>query len=345
MAQVERRPSSMLDALLAEAREDSVEFPPFLANHAPMVLVVLKELGASDERIAAYLDHYRDANGLVPPLPPVSPIRPENWTGALGDRSREADYRAFFAGEMARLGLKDAVAAYLPTLLPGIGASALHALMRLGYGLMRRDPAETGTALGYWSATFLALPPQGLAAPITDDPAQVLSRVAALPSLREVVPESDLLWHSIKAVGWTPEFAPAVDWLRIDGGTPERVAAVSLALYAGTMDFSALHALTGMHWVRLVAPYCPAPEKLLRHFWQVIAALVPKIGFPTLPDAEVLAEWRERPCPAWPAIATAAIASDDEHDISLVFSAREEEKHYGDRLYRIVAARRMHLVA
>ena len=32
-----------------------------------------------------------------------------------------------------------------------------------------------------------------------------------------------------------------------------------------------------------------------------------------------------------------AVQSEDEHDISLVFSASEEERAYGDRLYRVVA--------
>ena len=55
--------------------------------------------------------------------------------------------------------------------------------------------------------------------------------------------------------------------------------------------------------------------------------------------------WRRRPCPDWPEIAAAAVRSDDEHDLSLVFSAREEQREFGDRLYQVVAARRMQLIA
>ena len=32
---------------------------------------------------------------------------------------------------------------------------------------------------------------------------------------------------------------------------------LSLALYAATLDFCALHALTGTHWLRLIAPRTP----------------------------------------------------------------------------------------
>ncbi len=331
-----------LDDLLREARRFSAEFPVDLANHAPMALIILDRLGASDQRLRDYFERYRDASGLVPVPPTRAPIERETWTLDLGDRSREGDYRAFFGREVSRLGIRDVVNRYLPILLPGIAASALHPLMRLAYGILRADPAEVGTALGYWAACFLPLPPATGAPPATDDPAEVLVRVGAMPGLRGL-PAYDHLWHGIRAVGADPDFAPAVDWLRIGPRTTARAAATALALFAGTMDFAALHAVTGCHWVRLVATTCADPL-LLRHFWQVVASLVPTIGFPELPSPEALQQWREQPCPDWPAIAAKAVLSDDEHDISLVFSAFEEEKVYGDRLYKVVAARRVGLI-
>ena len=134
-----------LDDILADARRDSVEFPYLLANHVPMVLVALSRLGASDARVAEYLANYRRVKGLVPIPPRVAPIERARWTEALGDRSREADYRDFFVAEVRRLGVNDAIATYLPTLLPGIGASALHGLMRLAYGVLRMAPRRSPT--------------------------------------------------------------------------------------------------------------------------------------------------------------------------------------------------------
>ena len=333
---------SGLDDLLREARTFSAEFPVDLANHGPMALIILDRLGASNQRLRDYFEAYRIANGLVSVPSPIARIERETWTLNLGDRSREGDYRAFFGREVSRLGIRDAVNRYLPTLLPGIAGSALHPLMRLAYGILRSDPAEVGTALGYWAACFLPLPPATGAPPETDDPAEVLARVAAMSGLRSL-PVYDHLWHGIRAVGTDPDFAPAVDWLRIGPRTTAQAAATALALFAGTMDFAALHAVTGCHWVRLVATTCADPL-LLRHFWQVVAALVPAIGFPELPSPETLQLWREQPCPDWPAIVAKAVRSDDEHDISLVFSASEEERVYGDRLYRVVAARRVGLI-
>jgi hypothetical protein len=82
----------------------------------------------------------------------------------------------------------------------------------------------------------------------------------------------------------------------------------------------------------------------LRYFWQAIASLVPKMGFPSLPSADELEAWRRSRLPDWREIYREVVTRDDEHDLSLTFSAGEEFKHYGDRLYQYAAAKRLRLV-
>ena len=163
-------------------------------------------------------------------------------------------------------------------------------------------------------------------------------------TFREVETERDLLWHFMRAIALKPEFAPVVDLIAIGPGTHDQVARCSLALYAATLDFCALHAVTGTHWLRLIAPRTPDRATPLRYFWQAIASLVPKIGFPTPPSADQLEGWRRMTLPDWPEIFREAITHDDEHDLSLSFSAGEEFKRYGDPLYRYAAAKRLNLV-
>lgn len=339
-----RRADTTLERLLAESRGFSVEFGHCLANHLPMLLVILARLGAGERRLGGYFEMYRDTNMLRPMPPAVAAITTANWTGSLGDRSREADYRAFFAAELRRLGVRALERRTLPTLLPGVCASALHALMRLAYGHLSESPDEIALALAYWATTFLPLAPSTGAAPITAEPAEVLARLGDRRELLAVRPECDLLWHAMRAVGRHPSFAPVVDWLAIDAGTLERCAGAALALFAATGDFCALHALTGAHWLRLLPPEAADRPTLLRYFWQGIASVYPKMGMPAAATAQEMAALRVAACPAWPDIAAAAVASDDEHDISLVFSAMQEEASYGDPAYRRVAARRMGLL-
>src|SRR5436190_16889942 len=144
-----RHDETTLDRLLADARVYSAEFPLFLANHQPMMLVALDRLGASPQRLEEWFAIYRDVSGLVPQPASIAKIGRGDWPSHLGDRNRERDYREYFTAEVRRLGIRPAVEAYLPTLIPGIAGSALHAFMRLTYGIMRNDPDEVGAALGY----------------------------------------------------------------------------------------------------------------------------------------------------------------------------------------------------
>jgi hypothetical protein len=68
------------------------------------------------------------------------------------------------------------------------------------------------------------------------------------------------------------------------------------------------------------------------------------MGFPVPPSPEQLDVWRNSPLPDWEEIFAEAIAHDDEHDVSLSFSASEEFKHYGDPLYKYVAAQRLGMI-
>jgi hypothetical protein len=211
-----------------------VEFPVFLANHLPMVLVALRRMGASDDRLEAYCDVYCEANGLVPVPAPIGEVTRENWRDFLGQREREGDYRAFFAGEVARLGGTQAAIVYLPQLFGGFAASALHAFMRMAYATFTDSDEETGVALAYWAATYLPLgDPQGRPAS-TDDPAEVLAYMYGPATFRHVETERDLLWHFMRAVAQMPEFAPVVDMLAIGPETHDRIARLALALYAST---------------------------------------------------------------------------------------------------------------
>src|SRR5271166_41251 len=333
-----------LEQALAWSRQWSAEFPFFLANHLPMVLVALHRMGADDDRLEAYCHIYHEKNGLVPVPEPTGEVTRDNWREFLGQREREADYRAFFRSEVARLGAAQAATAYLPELVPGLAASAMHAFMRMAYATMTDSDEETGIALAYWAATYLSLGASQAHPPTTDDPAEVLAYMYGPATFRHVETERDLLWHFMSAIALKPEFAPVIDMLAIGPETHDRVARVSLALYAATLDFCALHAVTGTHWLRLMAPRTPDAATPLRYFWQAIASLVPKIGFPALPSADQLEAWRRTRLPDWPEIFREAVTRDDEHDLSLTFSAGEEFKRYGDTLYQYAATKRLNLV-
>ncbi|MDQ0456843.1 questin oxidase family protein [Rhizobium paknamense] len=333
------------EALLAEMPDWGSEFDRTFANHAPMVLTALARIGGTPQQMRGFFDHYRASKRLRPFAAPVLALNDATWSSAIGHRDREPDLRLFFSRKVSELGIEGALRQFLPILAPGVAASAFHALMRTAYGVLRGSEADIAVALAYWAATFLALPPATAAAPLTDDPAEVLRRVCEIEPLHHLTLH-ELLWQNIRDATAMAEFQPVVDWLAIDDWTMARMAAVAVRVFAATQHFAALHVVTGLHWIRLVAPYCSKEtlETMLRVFWQAIAALMPEMGFPVLPDEAVIERWRGLDAPDWADIHAAAAASFDEHDISLAFSASEEMVIYGDPLYRVAAARRLGLM-
>lgn len=335
-----------IDCILAEMPRWGSEFAHTFANHAPMVLYALSRIGGTPQQLRHFFEHYRDFKNLQPfPSPKQAPLDGQNWQSQIGNRASEPELRVFFMAEVGRLGMNAALRRYLPVLAPGVAASAFHALMRTAYGVLRDNKEDVAIALAYWAATYLHLPPATGAAPVTNDPAEILRRTAEIEALHGM-PLHDLLWQNIRDATAVPEFAPVVDWLALGPGTLDRMASVALSLFAATQHFAALHVVTGLHWLRLIAPHCDEATfyMLLRVFWQAIAALMGELGFPVLPDAVTVERWRYLAAPDWPEIFAAAAESYDEHDISLAFSASEEMKIYGDPLYRVVVARRLGLI-
>jgi hypothetical protein len=332
---------------LTEARGYSAEFGVALSNHAAMVLLAHRRLGGTEAEARRFLDAYIRANPLVPIAPAAIAIDAARWTEHLGNRDAEAAYRAFFRAELQRIGSARALTRlYLPRLLPGIAASALHALMRLAYAQDSDDAAEVAESLGYWAATYLPLGEGVGAPPITEEPLEVLVRIAGIPRLAALTFEDGLLWHAMRDTAALPEFAPVHDWLAIGPDTLRRIARDALLVMAATMEFCALHALTGTHWLRLLLPVLDPPDqqRAIRYYWQAIASVYPKMHFPLPLGAAEAERQRQLPAPSWEAIAEAARASSDEHDISLAWSARAEQQQWGDPLYRVVAARRLGLM-
>ena len=145
------------------------------------------------------------------------------------------------------------VAATVPRLAPGVAGSAFHPLMRLAYAVMAGDDEDVGIALGYWAATYLPLDAGGASPGVTMDPAEVLRRAAQLPGLAEASPESDLVWHNMRAVARVPSFAGVADWLIIRDDTLDRMAAASLALLAGNDE---LRGTPCRHRLSLAEAFC-----------------------------------------------------------------------------------------
>ena len=221
-----RAMSRTLDRLLVERRRYSAEFPLFLANHLPMVLVAMQRLGGSDERLRDFFATYRQDESPRPRPAAAWRRSRARLARRLGDREREGDYRAFFAAEVARLGARAAIAAYLPSAVARLRRerdACLHAPGLCDMRDERRGDRGRARLLGRDLSRARRL--RGAPRPSTDDPAEVLARMRPVESFRHVETELDLLWHFMRAIAAKPEIRAVVDRLAIGPETPGRARA------------------------------------------------------------------------------------------------------------------------
>jgi len=125
---------------------------------------------------------------------------------------------------------------------------------------------------------------------------------------------------------------PAFHEYRFASPTLPELARIAVKIYLATGDFTALHLVTGCHAARVLEPYL-APDAL-DHLATAMFAGYITIGRPAF-DVELF------DAPDWDTLAKLAIASNDDHDLKMVYSCREEDAAYGWGLHRMAAARRL----
>jgi hypothetical protein len=327
----------MLNELLSDNRRFSAEFGPRLSNHLSMAVLALAWLGADDGRLEDFAARYRGRASLVTLPASAGDLTFERWRGGLGDLSVEAQAVAYFADALATSGRAAPLRIHLPVLLRGIGASAFHALIRTAYALEAGDDAELAHALGYWTMSWLD---PGAAEPVDGAMAApgVLEAFAAAFRPAGPLPVG-LIFQRMAAVAADPSFdsfarlySPATDGLT-------ELAAVAVALFAATGDFTALHAMTATHALRLVLPWTDDRPGALAHHWRALLAAYGSTGAPSPPSEDEISRLRRARAPGWAELHAAALASDNDHVIKAIYTAWREDQMYRDPLYALAAAR------
>jgi hypothetical protein len=337
----------LLKTLLAKARHYHPSYQGGLSNHCSMTLIALERMGATPERVKSYALAY--LTRLEPAGAPGDAIDAENWRERLGDESAYLDYLGFFRRETGRLNARAALRAYLPALSPGLGAAAFHPVIRTAYGVIADDPEEIAVGMAYWASRYLALParsdmPAELPFAPSDDPLQVLKKTRSWPGL-EFEPDADALIdrEMLKAAD-TTLFPLIAASLEIDDLTLDRLRQTAALLFLGADDFNSLHAVTGLHAARILGDFAVDRRSFAREVWRALLALYLSLDRPDVPPPAAAAELTAEDLPDWNAILPAAVATDDEHVIKLVFSCLAESRAGGGRLYRYLAARKAGLL-
>lgn len=329
--------SAVLRELLAFNRTKHPRYRGGLANHLPMALCSQYSLGASSARLKEFATSY---GAMLDPMPVGGrPVDPKDWKRPLGHENALNGFVKFFEGELRERGREAALRDALEALAPSLSCDAFHCLIRTAFGVRFDDDLEIAHGLAYWAITSSSLGAIEKVEQREKEPALLVERIRGDAQLGKAsISGSSIIGRMRQATG-LPGFAQVAGALEVDEHTQARLAKETLAWFACTGNFTALHAVTATHALRVLLPFSGDAELLLRYHWQALAAAFIGIGAPRTRELPVGA------APNWSAIQARAVASADDHDAKLVFACREEQALHDADAYRYASALRMKLVS
>jgi len=303
--------ASALRSLLDQGLAWHPEYGGGLANHLPMALHALHALGADGDRLRAFASSH---------------ARRLRRRSDVPDDGFEGRY-AWFGAAISRDGRDAVLRQALPTLMPGVAASAFHGLIRTAHAVQAGHDGELAMGLASWAHRLMPFD----TAPTIPGDMPLPEWLAALLALRPTAAvASRMITRRMRTWADEPGFAALAPRLRIDDATGHDLATTAAALYAASEDFTVLHMVTASHALQVLLPWVDDRAVALRHF--SIAAAAALKAADASPGAAPAAR-------AWGAIVPQAIASDDEHVIKLVHAAHELERMLGGEVFRQAATR------
>lgn len=335
-----------LDQALVRFQAGELEYGGGLANHGPMAAEALGVLG-HEALIPAFVDVYAPR---LPPLalgPPIDPSRQETSLGNGAD----AEWVATFLDLLARAPWSDVLEAWLPRLLPGLFAAAMHGVLRTGHAVRalheRETPGrirEVGFGLGYWASRYHPLP----GAPGTA-PEPGLGPDALLADL-PLVPPADrspgFFDAAVRVLDDRVDFVEGIARLDLACAPPSEmisdlcIASARLYLAHPELRIAYAHCVTGPSVLRLLADHL-GPDDLRAgvgfatravaalHVTHALRSAVPDVS----PSAEIV-----RLADSPPEIRYRAACSAEEHAIKLTEACLREYAIRADPVLLLAAA-------
>ncbi len=325
------RSYEILDEALESITDAGPDLRNGLTNHAPMAIEALCALGRPDA-VRPWLDRYRQE--MLPWPARRERIEGEAWRAALGQAERTSDWRACFHDQLQDAPWQRVLDRWTRRLAPGICASAMHGVIRVGHAARalanQETPvriAELADALASWAATYQVLPTHPAARPAALRPAQAIRQVPVVPPDRRRF--TGTITSSLAALDEFPAFAPVIALADLEGDpaavlselteTFARVYLANARDVLGAIVF--VHGVTSVAALRSMLPHLD-PEtarRATRYTWQAGCALYAAFGERPAPAAaeEGAGESSET-------LTDRAIANGDEHAIKFTEACLRE---------------------
>ncbi len=310
-----------LDDALDTISPYGIELKNGNSNHAPMVAEALCAMGRP-EAVMPWLERYRER---MSPRPPTrGRIRGEAWRAALGQRTRFADWSAFFRDELEEAPWHDVLERWVGNLASGFCAAATHGVIRVGHAVRGLSAGETPSrmreladALAGWAVTWQELSAGASTTNGTMTPRQAILQVPIVP------PDKRLAGNIVAALGALDgftEFVPVIGLLDTGGEIPTLVAELTdvfARVYLANARniptvIAFIHGVTSHAALGNIASHVndASARSALRYAWQTGCALYACYGTGTaMPDDLEPSDATEE------GLIERAVANGDEHVI------------------------------
>jgi len=283
----------VMDQALEILKDAGPEYGKGFSNHGPMAAEALLALGRDDDVLPWVLKYRKRL-----PSCPVSrdQIDTENYTHAMGDIGRFADWTLFIEKELREEPWRAVLNRWVPRLAPGMIGAAFHGIIRTGHAvrnLIREETSqrlrELACGLAYWAARYQMLPGVVETKQTGLKPTEALSRIKILPSDKRIW--HGLIYDKVRALSGSDSFADVINLvdasINMDSFISDLFEA-TVRIYLGNARdrgsiITFIHAVTGPGAVHLMIP-CLAGDTArmaLLYSWQASAGIYAAVGLET----------------------------------------------------------------
>jgi hypothetical protein len=265
------------------------EFGGGLSNHGPMASEALAAMCRPDS-ISTWAHRY--AKRLEPHPTASARISEADWREELGHEKRVGDWIAFFDDALKDASWREVLDRWVTRLAPGIAAAAFHGVLRTAHAARSLGDRETpvrvhelAEGLGYWAATFQALPGK-IDRPPDALPSRAIANVERLPmECRKI---GGFLTDGLAQLATFEPFNDVLAAVDTRGNlsallsdlteTFARVYMKNARGIGGAIAF--IHCVTGSRAVRNLSPHIDDATARLaaRYAWQASAGLYAAFG-------------------------------------------------------------------
>lgn len=327
--EISKTSHTVFDNIFLASQASSPLYEGVLANHLPMTLIAMQRLGASDAQMLRFYNHYQEKL----------------------EARRPSDLDTQLLHQIKQQGIERVTLEVLIEQAQGICASAFHALIRLGYAIMIKDPIEVAIAL-----TYLRNESQPLGIFTTQKKESKKDSTDLLSIMNDIIKHPALLNQTISApniivrmqkVSEITEFSHIVSSCALLTTHLKEITQFTLALYNASQDFTALHGVTSCHALRIIMVFLQSnvhmnhtayqnqlnqiQTVLLRYYVLSLAAAYISIGTPRFDMDSVLStEYPSSPKPLtldWKKIIEQAFNEGDDHDIKFLFTCIDQYEY------------------